>query len=236
MKFLQVTDVHLTQNNTDALKNFVDEVNSKYKDIDFVVFTGDNIDKPNESDLGTFLGEIKNLHVKPYVILGNHDVYKAGHLSKDLYMKKVQDTLGHYHSNEPHFSFVKKDIVFVCPDGTKEVIPGANSYFKETELAWLDKELTKYKNKKVVIIQHYPLLDCKVKNHGIYNKTEYEKILAKHDNVVAIIGGHYHLNQEEKIGTIYNIVTKNFSDGKYYKLIEIDTNNDLIFTHLVENE
>lgn len=51
VKFIQVTDVHLTQHNSQYLNDFVDDVNKKYSNIDFVVFTGDNIDKPDEEDL-----------------------------------------------------------------------------------------------------------------------------------------------------------------------------------------
>lgn len=47
VKFIQVTDVHLTQVNKSRLETFVSNINQKYsnKGIDFVVFTGDNIDK-----------------------------------------------------------------------------------------------------------------------------------------------------------------------------------------------
>ena len=64
VKFIQATDVHLTKNNTLYLEDFVNEINKNYNDLDFVIFTGDNIDKPKIEDLQTFLGIIKKLKVK----------------------------------------------------------------------------------------------------------------------------------------------------------------------------
>lgn len=37
VKFIQVTDVHLSQDNAKSLEDFVNDINSKYTDLDFVV-------------------------------------------------------------------------------------------------------------------------------------------------------------------------------------------------------
>lgn len=235
VKFLQVTDVHTTKNNIGSLHEFVEKVNS-YDDLDFVVFTGDNIDKSNIQDLELFLQEIKNIKFKTYVLLGNHDVFKTQNLDKTLYMKTVRKYLGSYHSDKAHYVFKCNGFVFVVVDGVKEVIPGANGYFKDSELAWLDKTLTKYKNNKVIILQHFPLLTAHSKGHETYRKEKYLEALSSHSNVAAIVSGHYHNNQEEMQGGVYNIVTKNFSNNKYYKIIELDSECDLIFTQLIEND
>lgn len=234
-KFIQVTDVHLTQNNADYLKQFVDNANQNFKNLDFIVFTGDNIDKANPEDLKLFLKIIKNLKVKPYVLVGNHDLFKSHNLSKEKYMHLVRKELGFYHSNKPNYVFKKKDIVFIAMNGVKEVIPGSNGYYREDELFWLDKMLTRYSNKKVVILQHFPLLDTKAKNHSLYRKEDYEDVLKRHSNVISIVSGHYHENIEQKDGGIYHIVTNRFSNNTYYKLIEIDSDNDMIYTFLIDN-
>ncbi len=234
VKFIQVTDVHLTQNNSQYLQDFVDDINEKYNDINFVVFTGDNIDKPNEKDLCLFLETIKQLKVRAYVLPGNHDLYRNQNLTHDVYMKLVRKKLGSYHSLKPNYVFRQGDIVFITMNGVKEFIPGPNGYYKESELFWLDKMLSKYSDKKVVILQHFPLLDTAVKSHSLYKKEQYLEILKKHDNVIAIISGHYHQNREEFCDNIYNVVTKNFSNNRYYKLIEID--DGFVYTHLIDNK
>lgn len=234
-KFVQVTDVHLTKYNASYLKNFVNDVNSKYDDIDFVVFTGDNIDRANIDDLKLFLKTIKELKFKTYVLVGNHDVAKYQNLDKKLYMSTVKQELGPYHRDKTNYVFKDNGIVFVVMDGVKEVMPGAGGYFKQNELKWLDKNLNKYKNEKVVILQHFPLLDAKKKSSDLYDKEDYKDVLSKHSNVLAIISGHYHENREEYKDNIYNIVTMKFLNNTYYKIIEIDSVNGMVYTQLIDN-
>ena len=117
--------------------------------------------------------------------------------------------------------------------GVKEVFLGANGYFKNDEIMWLDKMLTKYSNKKVVIFQHFPLIDSKVYGHNLYKKDDYLKVLSKHNNVIAIVSGHYHENLEVKENNIYHIVTQNFTNNMSYKLITIDDETNEIYTFLI---
>ncbi len=235
VKFIQATDIHLTSDNSQYLKDFVNDINTKYSDIDFIVFTGDNIDKPAEKDLYLFLEIIKQLKVRAYVLPGNHDLYRNQNLTNEKYMKIVKEKLGPaYHSSKANYVFKKGDIIFITMNGVKEIIPGPNGYYKESELLWLDKILTRYSNKKVVILQHFPLIDTHVKTHSLYKKDRYLEILRKHNNVIAIISGHYHQNREVFCNNIYHIVTPNFSNNRYYKLIEID--NGFVYTHLIDNK
>ena len=235
VKFIQVTDVHLTQHNAKYLQEFVEDINNKYDNLDFIIFTGDNIDHANPEDLDTFLTIIKGLKVRPYVIAGNHDLFKSKGMTKEYYMQTVRKKLGAYHSSKSNYVFKKGNIVFLTMNGVKEIIPGANGYYHQEELLWLDKMLTKYKNKKVIIFQHFPLLNTSVKSHKLYKKDDYEQILSKHNNVIGIISGHYHENREEREGDIYHIVTKNFSNNTDYKLIEIDEENNMVYTMLIDN-
>ena len=235
VKFVQVTDVHINRYNIEHLSSFVKEINH-YNDIDFVVFTGDNIDNPNIDDLENFLSEIRKIKFKTYVLIGNHDVFKYKNLDKVLYMKTVKKYLGAYHSDKPNYVFIKNGVVFIAMDGVKEVIPAPNGYYRESELEWLEKTLNKYHDKKVVILQHFPLIETNVEGHNTYARETYLELLKRHNNVMAVISGHYHKNKEEKINNVYHIVTKNFSNNRYYKIIEIDTDSDMIYTILKDNE
>ncbi len=235
IKFLQVTDVHMTQSNAHLLEDFVNDINNKYNDLDFVIFTGDNIDQANVNDLKTFLSIIKKLKFKQYVVMGNHDVFKSKNLDKKLYMKMVQQELGEYHSTKPNYIFKDKDVVFMVMDGVKEVIPGPGGYYREEELNWLDKNLTKYKKDKVVIVQHFPLLAGKAPRNEAYRKEDYLEMLKKHNNVIAIVCGHYHENREEMKDNIYHILTMKWLNNTYYKIIEIDTQIPMIYTQLINN-
>ena len=78
------------------------------------------------------------------------------------------------------------------------------------------------------------MLNTFVKSHKLYKKDDYEQILSKHNNVIGIISGHYRENREERVGNIYHIVTKNFSNNNYYKLIEVDNETNMLFTILID--
>ncbi len=233
LRFLQVTDVHLTPENREEFHNLIEEFNAmEDKYADFVVFSGDNIDSPREEDLQAFLDEVKRLKFKAYVVIGNHDVFVSDGLDKKLYMKKVRRELGFYHSAKPHYVFRKKDVVFIIVDGAKEVIPGPNGYFRDSELHWLEKKLQKYSAKKIVIIQHFPLLDYRVKGHITYKREKYLQLLENYPNVMSIVSGHFHENREERIGSTYHIATENFVGKGYYKIIEVSPENNMVYTFL----
>ncbi|MCQ2755030.1 MAG: metallophosphoesterase [bacterium] len=234
IRFIQATDVHMTQKSADYVKNFIDDINKNYSDIDFLMFSGDNINRADIRDLDLFLDIVKKAKPTVYVIPGNHDLYLQNDLGNVKYMSEVRKKLGFYHSSKPNYIFKKKGVIFITMNGVKEVIPSPNGYYRENELKWLDKKLTQYKNKKVVIIQHFPLLDTNVKGHNLYKKDQYYEVLKKHDNVIAIVAGHYHRNQEEMQDGVYHILTQQFSHGKAYKIIEIDPESGFIFTTLIE--
>ena len=69
-----------------------------------------------------------------------------------------------------------------------------------------------------------------------YSGITYEEActIEKHSNVIAVISGHYHQNREEFYDNIYHIITKNFSNNGYYKIIEID--DGFVYTYLIDNK
>lgn len=231
ISFVQVTDVHYNQEHKDILDKAVKDINS-LEGLDFVVFTGDNIDVSNKKDLEAFLKEVKGLNYPYYILVGNHDVYKRHGVAADEYMKLVKKSAGAYHPDTPNYVFKKNGYIFVVINGAKENIPGANAYFKPSTLEWLDQTLTKYSQNNVIIFQHFPLLEARSDGHNIYNKNEYLNVLKKHSNVKAIVSGHYHENREEMVNGIYNIVTPSLGVSKVYKLIDIDTTINFVYTML----
>ena len=57
IKFIQVADAHYALNNDyskEVLEKAVEKIN-KEKDVAFVIFTGDNINRPREEDLIAFV-------------------------------------------------------------------------------------------------------------------------------------------------------------------------------------
>ena len=97
-------------------------------------------------------------------------------------------------------------------------------YFKKETLEWLDKKLYKYKNKKIVIVQHYPLIPPRKKfSYETINAYEYFHILNSHDNIIAILSGHYSTDKTIYKKGIYHISVPAFSNSpNTYKIITIE--------------
>ncbi len=237
IKFIQITDSHFSKNSTQYTQRDV-EGSEKYinktiydintiKNVDFVVFTGDNIDSANKLDLKAFLQEANKLKIPYYVVIGNHEVFKSQNLTKKDYMKIVRRYSRWCKPWSANYIFKKNGFVFIVVDGAKEVIPGPSGYYKKETLSWLDKKLTQYRNKSIIILQHFPIeAPYYNRTHSTYKAEDYKELLKKHNNVIAIISGHYHANGEIKKDGIYHISTPSLVEEPHnYKIIEIIQKN-----------
>ncbi len=233
VKFIQITDIDLDKNNAYKLQKTIKEINS-YRGIDFVVFSGNNIAKPTFENLEIFLYLLKKVNKKSYVLLGSSDVLSTSGVDKNYYLKRVKRALFFTHSKKPNYIFKKKGYVFVVMDGSKQYFQSSNGYYTKEEIAWLDGILTKYKNKPVIILQHFPVLENSSKWLETARLDEYWEVLKKHKNVKVIVCGHYGYNFETKKEGIYHIITESYSKNGAYKIIEIDLADDFIGTHLVK--
>ena len=243
IKFVQITDSHLSTNSEYSqrvLKSAIKDINS-LSNISFVVFTGDNINEANPDNLRRFMEIISKLKVPYYIVIGNHDVFKTGKLSKAQYYEVIREKNLFYPHKSSNYKFKKGNFVFLIVDGAKEVIPGPNGFYKEATLAWVDKNLTKYSKNPVIIFQHFPLeyppdAERIVKSHQTYKAEEYQKILDKHTNVLAVISGHLHLNGENMKNGVYYISSPSLLGvPNSYKIIDIITTKEfspIIYTQL----
>lgn len=241
VKFVQVSDVHYYQGNEDAeanMKKLAKDIN-KISGVDFVVFTGDNIDSPDVKSLHEFLSKAGKIKAPTYFVIGNHDVSSNAKLDKSKYLDVIRAHNWFYPAWKPNYAFKKNGVLFVIVDGAKQVIPGPNGYYKKDTLAWLDKVLTKNKKTPVIILQHFPLVEPrKANSHKTYKAEEYLELLDKHENIVAVVSGHYHANAEEMRNGVYHVSTPAFAEAPhYYKVIEVVSSKHflpMIFTQLRE--
>ena len=85
-------------------------------------------------------------------------------------------------------------------------------------------------------MQHFPIVEpCHNRTHTTYNIADYDAVLQKHSNVIAICSGHYHTNGETKKDGIYHISTPALVEAPHnFKIIEIVKNkNDYqVYTQL----
>lgn len=229
MRFVQVEGVLYSpadKNSVTSFQKLINDINNQ-KNVEFVVFTGNNIAKPNKTYLEDFVKEAKKLKAPFYVVLGNKDVNKQKAMGKSDYaeiLKKKVKT--HRKINSTNYAFVKKGIAFVVVDGAKEIIPSTIGYYKDDTLDWVEDTLTKYQDKKVVILQHFPLIPPSKKElYYTYKAEDYLKLLKVHKNVKAIISGHFGVNSEQEYDEILHITTANVPEYRIIDIIDYDTDN-----------
>ena len=218
-RFVQISDTRFSNNaDNSQFKEIIKDIN-RQKDVQFVIFTGDNIAQPSAETLKAFLGEAKKLKVPFYIVIGDKDVNKLKHLSKADYIKIVKKNVKKYKPEKTNYVFENDNLIFIVADGAKEVIPGTNGYYKYDVLNWLDIELTAHAGQNVFIFQHFPIIPPSEKeSYYTFKPENYLEILSRHKNVKAVISGHFDVNSERNVNGITHITT---ASVPYYRIIDI---------------
>ncbi len=235
LRFAQLSDIHfslsgVTEYNSrdlsktvETLDKAIDEINAK--DVDFVISLGDNIDKSREEDLAVFLRKMQKVKKPYYLDIGNHDSYKISGISKQTYIAYVQKYNKYQKFNSFNYTFSPtQDILAVVVDGVFPLVPSTHGVIQEKTLKWVDEVLSKHKDKKVIIFQHFPVIEpYENKSHMLVYKEQYMEMLAKHKNVIAICSGHYHeakVTKDER--GVYHISAPSLGTSQEYQIVEIN--------------
>ena len=231
---LSDTNISLTKEiiNDNGLTNSINLLQKAVKTLNksennFVVFAGNVTAKPDKNNIVIFAKVIRKLKKTNYVIVGNQDVAQVSDISKKEFFRLVNLFSHNKIRKIPCVKRINSNFIFVYMDGVNQFIPGYAGRFTEDDLIWLDKTLTKHQNKKVVIIQHFPLITKQDTNgFNTINTDKYLKILSKHKNVYAIISGHAKADEEIVNDGIYHIGVPSLAASKEYKEFIIDYNKD----------
>lgn len=214
LKFVQLSDVHFStsgQNTTfkmtgesgRLLEDAVSQVN-EMSGVNFVMFTGDQVNVPYEKELKAFLPYAEKLNVPWYITFGNHDRCVGGFLTKKLYL----DIVGSHNEN---FKFQKPYYTFVPQKGFKAIvldtIPSdtltSNGRISEEQLVWLEKELDSAGKDIVLIFMHVPVIEpFPSSGHRLLNAGEVQAVIEKHKNPIGVFQGHYHASKITQHGNV----------------------------------
>lgn len=202
------SDIHLSKtesngkrdlsNSYKALTGFVKR--TKENDYNFVMFTGDVIDKSTPINAQYFFETIKGIDTPYYMVIGNHDAHKIAGMTKKEYLEIISANNPHQKkAKSSYYFYPTNDVIAIVIDGASSGMPCSHGIFNPDTLKWLDELLTKNKDKKAIIFQHFPLVEPSVApSHDILNKNEYKAIINKHDNILIITSGHYHKEAYQK--------------------------------------
>lgn len=235
LDIVQISDVHIdtkanggskrmVEYSTELLKDAVSQINSS-TNADMVVFSGDVVNRSDKNDFRNFINLANGLKIPWYYAPGNHDIGILGGISKAGVLKlwlensKLIDKKNlcfddkdnfFYESAAPiYYSYSpNKKFLILFLDGVIDKEITANGYFPKRELAWMDKQIKNNHDKKVIIVQHFPVVEpSKSASHNVRNAAEYLKILDKYDNVAAVLSGHYHYTKITQRNSVLHIST-----------------------------
>lgn len=200
-EFAIVSDTHLIPSEhpvlfTQSEKNIIFTVESinKNKDIDFVVFLGDCIDKSQMESLQSFMNIVQNLNKPYYIVYGNHDSYSAGGIAKEDFAKFVHQYNSRQDKEETSFYFkAAKHAYGLILDGSSWVVPGRHGRYLPEQLKEVERFLKFKKNDMILIFQHFPLIPPNDNySHYTLDTDPYFELLEKFSNIVLIASGHFH--------------------------------------------
>ena len=206
LKIVQLSDIHYDSvlinidsrmygESRELFQAAIDDINS-LKDIDAIVSSGDNINRPSKKDFFNFLKTSKQLKVPFYIAIGNHDVGLLGNSTKRFYINTMKKHYPHIKPEGKNTYYITDSIKgykFIFLDGVIDAQLSAHGFFPKEQLVWLDNKLKTNENYKIIIVQHHPVVPpFEGGTHDVVNSDEYLEIIDKHKNVIAVLSGHYH--------------------------------------------
>ncbi len=247
LKFIHITDSHMDLADSDsveALELMVTFINKNYKDLDFVLFGGDNFNNnaKKKQDALKFKKIIDMLYCPSYVIRGNKESSPKSEDNinqkdfKDIFLQdKALFVQG------KNWMLQKKGYVVL---GLDSCINGANNGIYDTDTMEFAKVFLK-NHKPTVILNHHPYTnywhttDKKELHKYVLNNTkEVQAELFSFDNLILTLSGHKHIDSTTKINKAKVIVTRGFIRPldldmypmKYIEITDSKVSEKLIYT------
>ena len=214
LKFAQVSDAHFytgEDNTTFKLRaesgNLLDDAINQINEtpnINFVMFTGDQIDKSFEKELSAFLPHAQKLNYPWYITFGNHDTCIGGVLTPQVYLDMVEKANPQFNFKKPYYSFSpQKGYKVIVLDTIIRDRLTSNGIIGDEQLKWLDNELKSANNDTVLIFTHVPIVEpFESANHRLLNADKVKQIIEKYDNPIGVFQGHYHASRIKQINNV----------------------------------
>ena len=204
LRVAQVSDAHFStfEENTsykflkkspELLDDVIFQINTSGP-YDFVMFTGDLINKPKVSELEKFISHANNLIFPWYAIDGNHDISIDGPLTKKKFLSTLAASNDNMQQENIYYAFTpKKGFRVICLDSIIDYKLTSNGEISNEEFMWLTQELEKHSKDTVIVCSHVPIIEpFSSPNHKMQNEYEVRKLLKTHKNPVVVLQGHYH--------------------------------------------
>lgn len=204
MLIAQITDTHIKApgklaygrvDTASMLRVAIARLNALDPAPDLVVLTGDLVDMGGAEEYELLTSILKPLRIPLVVIPGNHD-------ERDAMRAAFPD-----HSYLPASGFLHYVIEDEYPlriIGLDTVVPGeGGGEFCVERQEWLSTELAKRPETPTLILMHHPPFTTGIAHMdkvGLKGADQFERILAQHPQVEAVLCGHLHRNIQTSVG------------------------------------
>ena len=204
LRVAQVSDAHFSSFEENTSYKFLKKSPELLDDVifqintsgpyDFVMFTGDLVNKPKLSELEKFISHANNLVYPWYAIDGNHDISIDGPLTKRKFLETLAANNDNMQQENIYYAFTpKKGFRVICLDSIIDYKLTSNGEISNEEFMWLTQELEKHAKDTVIVCSHVPIIEpFSSPNHKMQNEYEVRKLLKTHKNPVIVLQGHYH--------------------------------------------
>ena len=219
LKFIHITDSHMDLSNNesvDAMILMVEFINKNHKDLDFVLFGGDNFNNNVEGnkDALAYKEIVEKLSCPAYHVRGN----KESHPNPDdaIHLEEFKTLF----VSSPSLKVKGKDWLLETKGyallGLDSCIEGANNG-KYTEETIKFAESTLKTGKPTIILNHHPYTNYwkgtdpkDIHKYVLNNTEEVQKRLFNFRNLILTLSGHKHIDSVTKINQTNVIVTRGF--------------------------
>jgi len=236
LRFVQVSDVHFSSFEKNTSYKFLEKSPELLDDVifqintsgpyDFVMFTGDLVNKPKVNQLEKFLAHVERLKPDWYAINGNHDISIDGPLDKATFATMLKNSSSKVNSTKSYYAFTpKKGFRVICLDSIIDYKLTSNGEINETQLKWLQKELDANKDKIVILCTHVPIDEpYNSPNHKMNNEYEIKSLLRAYKNPIIVLQGHYHCVRARQADNIVYITSPSLvTYPNAYRVVNINT-------------
>lgn len=240
LKFIHVTDSHMDlsdMSSIEALELMVTHINTNYKDLDFVLFGGDNYNNnvAGNKDALMFKLIISKLNSPFYIVRGNKEASPSSKqkqiFSKDFDSIFLQNKALYKSAND--WMVKVKGYQILGLDSSVE--HQNNGLYREETLAFAQKALKS--QKPTIILNHHPYTNywkgtekTDLDKYILGNTKETQERLFKYPNLILTLSGHKHIDSVIKINKTKVITTRAFVrpldlDMYPMRYVEIDGND-----------
>ena len=239
LRIAQISDAHFSSFEENTSYKFLKKSGELLDDVifqintsgpyDFIMFTGDLVNKPKISELEKFTAHANKLVYPWYAIDGNHDISIDGPLTKSKFIEVLSNVNDNMKHKNIYYAFTpKKGFRVVCLDSIIDYKLTSNGEISSTQIAWLEQELAEHKEDVIIICTHVPIIEpFSSPNHKMVNDYDVRKILKQHENPVIVLQGHYHavkIKQDDNLLVIASPSLVTYPNA--FRVVNINSNKD----------